>query len=139
MMTHPRATAPSAADTISSKRSADPRGGSSPFAIAKTAFADFSTDAAMTQAAAVTFFAALSFAPLIMLAVFTFGRLDAIAGMGTQDRAVEQVARLMGPRAGEVIQQVQAQQQGQELSLWSFAGVVGILALLWSASGVFGQ
>lgn len=109
------------------------------FSIVKEALADFMADNALTHAAAVAFYTALSFAPLLMLTVFIFGQLDAIAGTGTQDRVIEEIRTLIGGQAAAVVSEVESQQEEQNLSLLSFSGIIGIIALIWSASGVFAQ
>lgn len=109
------------------------------FGVVKEAVADFSADGAMTQAAAVAFYTALSFAPLLMLTVFIFGQLDSIAGTGTQEQVVEEIRSLIGGEAAGVLEDVQTQQETQDLSLLSISGLLGLAALLWSASGVFAQ
>lgn len=109
------------------------------FAVVKEAFADFLADGAMTQAAAVAFYTALSFAPLLMLTVFIFGQLDSIAGMGTQEKVIGEIRTLIGGEAAGAVDQVQTQQESQELSILSFSGLLGLIALIWSASGVFAQ
>jgi len=109
------------------------------FAVVKTAVTDFITDAAMTHAAAVAFYTALSFAPLLMLTVFIFGQLDSISGAGTQGRVIGEIETLMGPEAAQVVDEVRSQQAEKDLSLFTLTGIVGILALLYSASGVFAQ
>ena len=124
-------------------RAADSAGGEGRggwFAITKSAILDFIADNAMTHAAAVAFYTALSFAPLLMLTVFIFGQLDSIAGTGTQDRVIGEIETLMGPEAAQVVQEVRSQQaQKPNLSLFTLTGIVGIFALIYSASGVFAQ
>ncbi len=110
------------------------------FAVAKSAFWDFIADDVLTQAAAVAFYTALSFAPLLMLTVFIFGQLDSIMGTGTQDRVIGEIQSLMGTGAADVVEEVQTQQaERPSLSLFSLTGIIGIIALIWSASGVFAQ
>ena len=108
----------------------------------KSAFWDFIADDALTQAAAVAFYTALSFAPLLMLASFLFSNLDRIAGTGTEQQVVTEVQELMGGKAGKVVEEVrQSQEEGQEQrgSFFTLTGIVSLLVLIWSASGVFVQ
>lgn len=117
-------------------------GGGGWFAMLKSAFWDFIADDAITQAAAVAFYTALSFAPLLLLMMVLFGKLDEIAGTGTQDRVVGEVQSLIGGKAAEVVQDVQQQQEQKEQegpTLLSLTGIISILVLIWSASGVFAQ
>ena len=109
-------------------------------AMLKEAFADFIDDDAMTQAAAVAFYTALSFAPLLLLTVFLFGKLDEISGYGTEQRVVDEIRNLMGGEAAGVVEDVQQQQEEKpQLSLLSLTGIIALVTLVWSASGVFAQ
>ena len=108
----------------------------------KSAFWDFIADDAMTQAAAVAFYTALSFAPLLMLASFLFGNLDRIAGTGTERQVIDELRHLIGEEAAQVAEEVRRQQengQRQQTGLFTFTGIAGLLVLVWSASGVFVQ
>lgn len=112
------------------------------FTMLKSAFWDFIADDALTQAAAVAFYTALSFAPLLMLASFVFANLDRIAGTGTEQRVIGEVHRLIGSEAGQVIEQVREQQQNgqqQRKAFFTLTGIAGLVVLIWSASGVFVQ
>ena len=108
----------------------------------KSAFWDFIADDALTQAAAVAFYTALSFAPLLMLATVVFSNLDRMAGTGTEDRVISEVQNLMGGQAGQVVQDVrqqQEQEQQQRAGFQTLTGILGLIVLIWSASGVFVQ
>lgn len=107
-----------------------------------SAFWDFIADDALTQAGAVAFYTALSFAPLLMLATLVFSNLDRIAGTGTEQRVVGQVQSLIGGEAGQVVEEVRLEQEEKQdsRSAWqTLTGVLGIIVLIWSASGVFVQ
>jgi membrane protein len=107
-----------------------------------SAFWDFFADDALTQAGAVAFYTALSFAPLLMLATFLFSNLDHLAGTGTERRVVGQVQSLMGGEAGRVVEEVRREQEEKQVTRGGYqtlTGVLGILVLIWSASGVFVQ
>lgn len=112
------------------------------WAMIKSSLWDFIADDAMTQAAAVAFYTALSFAPLLMLATFLFSNLDHIAGTGTETRIVNQVQSLMGGEAGQVVEEVRREQEEQQVTRTGYqtlTGILGIIVLIWSASGVFVQ
>lgn len=112
------------------------------FGMLKSALWDFIADDAITQAAAVAFYTALSFAPLLMLATLIFANLDRMAGTGTERQVVGEVHRLIGSEAGQVVEDVRQQQekqQEQRAGFLSLAGIVGAIVLVWSASGVFVQ
>jgi membrane protein len=108
----------------------------------KSAFWDFWADDALTQAAAVAFYTALSFAPLLMLATFIFANLDKLAGTGTERQVVGEVRRLIGDEAGQVVEEVRQEQesgQQQRPGFLTLTGIVALIVLIWSASGVFVQ
>ena len=112
---------------------------------------DFVADDAMTLAASLAFYTALSFAPLLvlMLTVVTL-----FLGEATQQKLVDEVKNLMGPQAGASVEQIvnpekvagekggsgaaeQAKEKQEHLA--SVAGIVGLVTLIFSASGVFAQ
>lgn len=112
---------------------------------------DFVADDAMTLAASLAFYTALSFAPLLvlMLTVVTL-----FLGEATQQKLVDEVKNLMGPQAGASVEQIvnpekvagekggggaaeQAKEKQKHLA--SVAGIVGLVTLIFSASGVFAQ
>ena len=100
----------------------------------KEAGVDFMADRGLVWAAALAFYAALSFAPLISLTLFITGQL----GDGTQEAAVGQFAELMGPAAGESLGEVVNAAEDQKKA-GLIAGGISLAVLLFSASGVFGQ
>ena len=108
------------------------------FGMAKAAVTDFLADDAMTQAAAVAFYTALSFAPLLLLTIFLIG---SVLGQGTADKIIDEVQSLVGAEAGESVQMVREQAEGQteKLSFTSAGGIIALAALVFSASGVFAQ
>ena len=117
------------------------------FAALKEAFTDFLADDSLTQAAAVAYYTALSFAPLLVLTTLIVGTL---LGESTKQRVVEEVQALMGPGVGESVEQVMQAEEGdkrggQQLDkvksggFGTLTGIIGIIALVYSASGVFAQ
>ena len=117
------------------------------FGALKEAFNDFLADDSLTQAAAVAYYTALSFAPLLVLTTLI---VSTIISDSAKDRLVQEVEALMGPGVGDSIQQVmEAEEGGQKAGsqvekvrgggLGALTGVIGIVALVYSASGVFAQ
>ncbi len=102
--------------------------------ILKTAVLEFIDDDAMSHAAAVAFYTALSFAPLLVIVVFVAG----FVGPGTQEQLVGQFESLIGPNAGKAVDLVIGYAH-DEPDMSSVAGLVGIGVLLFSASAVFAQ
>lgn len=106
------------------------------FGTFKQSIAEFFEDDALTQAAAVAFYTALSFAPLVLLLVTIGGML----GQENQDALVDQFRGAMGDSAGKSVQEIldnakESQQQGGVWWRWA----LGLAVLLFSASGVFAQ
>lgn len=106
----------------------------SAWAIIKRAFSDFINDDAVTQAAAVAFYTALSFAPLMVLTITVFGFM----GDDAQAKVVDQVQSVIGPSAAGAVDTVIQNAQDQP-SLGSIAGIIGVVTILFSATGVFAQ
>ena len=119
-----------------------------PYSLAtlKEAAADFLADDALTQAAAVAYYTALSFAPLIVLVALVVG---ATLGSDMRDRVIDEITTLMGGGIGGIVEQVMEAQEAEESGspiqkaqsggFGILTGTIGIVALIWSASGVFAQ
>lgn len=104
------------------------------FHLVKQAAQDFDEDEALTRAAALSFYSALSFAPLLILLLW----VSALVSDEAQVLIVDQFRELMGPRAGEAVSAV-IENAETSVSLGSLSAVIGVLALLFSATGVFAQ
>ena len=124
----------------------------------KEAGSDFVEDDSMTQAAAVAFYTALSFAPLLVLLLTV---VTLFLGEGTQAKLVTQIQDLMGPEAGKAVNAIvnpeqtaaaKAEEDGsgdpqgvaaavkkQQSGIASVAGLISLATLIFSASGVFAQ
>jgi membrane protein len=100
----------------------------------KNTVKEFVDDDAMTFGAAVAFYTALSFAPLLV--VLLVG-LSLFMGDDAQARLVGQLNQLMGDQAGGVAQQVL--QSADQPTLRNWAGVISLVMLVFSATGVFAQ
>jgi membrane protein len=99
----------------------------------KTAVTDFVADGAMTHAAGIAFYTALSFAPLITLLISVGGWL----GPDTQQSLVGEVERVIGEQAAGVVDTIvenARNQGGGTLAFW-----LSLAVALFSASGVFAQ
>jgi membrane protein len=95
---------------------------------------EFMDDDALTLGAALAFYTALSLAPLVVLMMWTVGSL----GPSTQQQLIEQVVALVGPQAGEAVRSV-AENSAARPSVGSMAGIISIVVLIFSATGVFAQ
>jgi membrane protein len=94
----------------------------------------FAEDHAMTLAAALAFYAALSLAPIIVVLLW----LSSFLGEDSQYVLVAESIKLMGAQAGETIAMVLANARAHP-SLGSFAGWLSLAIMLISASAVFVQ
>ncbi len=93
---------------------------------------NFLDDKVMTLAAALSFYTILSFAPLIILAVWLGGSL----GPGAQEAVLQQIKTLTGPGAHDMARSVM-ESASKRPSLGSLAGAIGILISIVSATTVF--
>jgi membrane protein len=100
----------------------------------RQAAADFMSDDAITLAAALSFYSALSLAPLLVLLIW----IASLLGGAAQEELVQQMVALVGPEGGAAIQDVVESAQ-KTPTRGSIAGAVGLAALLFSAAGVFAQ
>jgi len=103
-------------------------------ATVKRSFAAFFADDVLTLAAALTFSTLLSFAPLILLALWVTSAI----GPGAQDALLAQFAALAGDEARAAAQAV-IDSARERPSLGSVAGITGIVVALVGATAVFGQ
>jgi membrane protein len=103
-------------------------------ALAAKFFESFLGHDLMTLAAALAFYTALSLAPLLLITLSVVGLL----GPESQTQLIQWIEGTMGPQASTAITAViqSAQSQPQTSTL---AGAIGIVTLLFSASGVFAQ
>lgn len=101
-----------------------------PVALAKR----FSDSDLMTQAAALTFYALLSLAPLLVLLLWIVASLYPPA----QDELLRQIGGLAGPQAGDVARTVLANAKNQP-SVGSLAGLWSTLLLFVGATAVFAR
>lgn len=101
--------------------------------VLKSAVTEFMKDDALTLAASVAFYTALSLAPLLLLAVWVVG----LFYRDVQEQAVARAQETVGPQGAEIVrtilQNVSNRRQG------TIAAIVGFATLLFSASGVFAQ
>jgi membrane protein len=105
------------------------------WSLIKDAASDWQDDKASTLAAALAYYTLLSIAPMIVLAV-------AIAGLAFGDDAArgqisEQIGSVVGAQAGEAIEAIALNAKAPESGIVST--VIGIVVLLFGASGVFGE
>ena len=101
----------------------------------KRSFSDWNDDNAPRLGAALAFYTILSISPLMILVVaivsLVFDRSSA------QTHLLDQVGALMGPEGRSAVETMLA--SGQKASSGIFATLVGLITLVFGASGVFGE
>lgn len=95
----------------------------------------FIADNAFRLAAALSFYTALSVAPLLVLLVTLIGWL--LGARGAQAEVVSQIWQVAGAQAAEVAEVVLLSADRPDLA--RAAGVVSLAILLWGASNVFAE
>ncbi|MDB4973483.1 MAG: ribonuclease [Myxococcaceae bacterium] len=97
--------------------------------------ADWSHDNATRLAASLAYYTLLSLAPLLVVAVSVAGLV--YGEEAARGQIASELAAVVGPEAGKGIQTVLAQAKAPEAG--AIGSVVGIVALFFGASGVFGE
>jgi membrane protein len=101
----------------------------------KDTILSFIEDEALSRGAAIAFYTVTSLAPVLLIVI-------AIAGLAfgrdaAQSAIIGQLSGLMGPQAAEVLQSAVASASGASSGI--IATVVGMMTLMITASGVFGE
>lgn len=97
---------------------------------------EFGQDDGMTQAAALSFYVGLSIAPLLTIAVWI---TQTFLGDPGKDMIVQVSQQVLGTQAAAPIQQLLDPASAQAKAGMTVTGILSILFLAVSASGVFGQ
>ena len=103
--------------------------------LGKESVTSFVNDQALSRGAAIAFYAVTSIGPLVLIIV-------AIAGLAFgQDAArgaiAAQLSGLMGQQSAELLQNIIRSASGKSSGI--FAGALGVITLLVTASGMFGE
>jgi membrane protein len=117
-------------------RVAGPGGEPGIVAAVKETWKEFSEDDAMSQAAALAFYSGLALAPLLTIAVWI---AQNVLGDSSVDQIVAGAEQVVGKSAAEPIRQLLDPATEQAKGGMTISGIVSILILAFSASGVFGQ
>ena len=103
--------------------------------IVKETASDWSEDNATRLAAALAYYTVLSIAPLLVLAVSVAGLV--FGEEAAKGQIASELSSIVGPQAGEGIQTVLTHAKSPEEGV--VGSIVGIVVLLFGASGVFGE
>jgi membrane protein len=103
--------------------------------VLKESGSEFMEDKAMQQGAALAFFSILSMAPLLVISIAVAALV--FDAQTAREQLVSQLTELVGPEGGEAIKTMLDNAQQPETG--TLAAVLGIVTLLFGASGVFGQ
>lgn len=100
----------------------------------KEAVSNFSKDDALTLAGALAFYSALALSPLLVL----FLTATSLLGEETQASMIQEMETVIGPQASQMVGTV-IQHAGEQANVATWAGVLGLVALAFSATAVFAQ
>jgi membrane protein len=100
----------------------------------KKGILDFFRDDSFTLAAALAFYAMLSLAPLLVLALTVLGFLDT----GLQQRIIDQTKYLIGPEASQGMDLLLRNAKAQRVEATTSA-IIGLVVVLVTSTTVFGQ
>ena len=102
----------------------------------KETFSEFSSDKVPRLAAALAYYSLFSLAPLLVISIAIAG--FAFGAEAARGEIVGQIRGVVGETAGKAIEEM-IENAGKNESRGVFATIAGVVALLFGASGVFGQ
>jgi membrane protein len=100
----------------------------------KTAISDFFSDNVMSMGTALAFYTALSLSPILVIIIAVAG----LVGPNAQQEIVSQITNMVGPEAGGIIKTVVVSAGKQQIA-GTVSAIIGLLLLLFSATGVLAQ
>jgi membrane protein len=103
--------------------------------LAKTTFEEWNQDNAARLAAALAYYTVFSLAPLLIIAIAIAGL--ALGQEAAQGRIVAQLRGLLGQQGAELVQGMI--ESANKPSVGLLATVIGLITLLFGATGVFGE
>jgi len=107
----------------------------SPLTLIKETFDEWLNDRATQMSAALAYYSVFSLAPLLIIAISVAGIV--FGEEAARDVLSKELSGAMGTQAAEALQEMVKSAQKADNSGWM--AIVGIITLLVSASGVFGQ
>lgn len=105
------------------------------FGLFKKTFAEWSEDKAVRLAAALAYYTIIALAPLLILIISIIGLV--FGKDAAQGQIVGQISSLVGQQSAEAIQSIIANANQPKSGV--IASTLGVLTLLFGASGVFGE
>jgi membrane protein len=102
----------------------------------KETFSHFSDKDAMSQAAAVAFYAGLSLAPILTVVAWIARN---VFGGNSKQSIVQAFSNVLGAQAAEPIKQILDPASKQAEQSLTISGIISLILVVLSASGVFGQ
>jgi membrane protein len=105
------------------------------FELLKETYHDWSEDKASRLAAALAYYTAFTVAPLILISIVVAGLV--FGKEAAQGQIFEQLNGTLGPEAAGTVQTAVAGSQKSGAS--TLSAIIGIVTLIWSASGLFSQ
>ena len=100
----------------------------------RLAASSFNDDELMTRAAALAFYSALSFAPLLVLLIWGLSLLHS----GWDQRLIASLTGMVGPRAADAVKNVMDNAK-ERPHVGNIAGLIGLVVTMMGASAVFAQ
>ncbi len=107
---------------------------SAPFGFLRKVLGEFGEDGAVTLAASLAYYTALSMAPLVLLVL----RVAALFGPQGQKDLVDQITGLIGSQGGDAVQLVVESSKAEPVA-GNVAGLLSVLMLIFGASAVFSE
>lgn len=101
--------------------------------LAKESFSEWNKDNAMRLAAALSYYAVFSLAPILVIIVSVAGFL--LGSEGTGEKIIQQAGQFIGPQMADLLMSVE--QSAKQQSTGLIAGIISVIVLIVGASGVF--
>jgi membrane protein len=98
-------------------------------------FREWQDDKASQLAAALSYYTAVSIAPLLVIVIAIAGL--ALGTQAAQDELIAQITGLVGAEGGAIIKTIV--ENADRPGLATLAGILGAITLVWSSSNVFSQ
>ncbi|MHB8110339.1 MAG: YihY/virulence factor BrkB family protein [Syntrophorhabdaceae bacterium] len=101
--------------------------------LTKESFSEWNKDNAMRLAAALSYYAVFSLAPILVIIVSVAGFL--LGSEGTGEKIIQQAGQFVGPQMADTLMGIEKSAKQQSTGL--IAGIISVIVLIIGASGVF--